>query len=105
MIFAGLGALGVPIFGSITPWTALLLGFALSFSSTVFAVKTLEENGEMGALHGRVAVGILIMQDLFAVLFLTVSTGKLPSWMSVGLLAALLALRPMDGSVDDPIRP
>ena len=99
LIFLSLGALEVPIFGSITPWTALLLGFALSFSSTVFAVKTLEENGEMGALHGRVAVGILIMQDLFAVLFLTVSTGKLPSWMSVGLLAALLALRPMMGAL------
>ena len=97
LIFLSLDALGVLPFGSITVWTALLLGFALSFSSTVFAVKTLEENGEMGALHGRVAVGILIMQDLFAVLFLTVSTGKLPSWMSVGLLGALLALRGMMG--------
>ena len=49
----------------------------------------------MGALHGRVAVGILIMQDLIAVMFLTASTGKVPSWISLGLLVGLLVLRPM----------
>ena len=97
LIFLSLGALGVSLFGSLTIWTSLLLALALSFSSTVFAVKALEESGEMGALHGRVAVGILIMQDLIAVMFLTASTGKLPSWMSLGLLVGLLALRPAMG--------
>ncbi|MEM6910689.1 MAG: cation:proton antiporter family protein [Verrucomicrobiota bacterium] len=70
--------------------TALLLAFALSFSSTVFAVKSLEENGEMGAMHGRVAIGILIMQDILAVLFLTFSTGKIPAWWAILLIAALV---------------
>lgn len=70
--------------------TALLLSFALSFSSTVFAVKSLEEVGDMGAMHGRVAIGILIMQDILAVLFLTFSTGKVPSLWALVLLAALL---------------
>ena len=97
LIFLSLCALGVSLFGSLTIWTSLLLALALSFSSTVFAVKALEESGEMGALHGRVAVGILIMQDLIAVMFLTASTGKLPSWMSLGLLVGLLALRPAMG--------
>ena len=96
-IFLSLSALGVSLFGSLTIWSSLLLALALSFSSTVFAVKALQESGEMGALHGRVAVGILIMQDLVAVMFLTASTGKLPSWMSIGLLAGLLALRPAMG--------
>ena len=59
-------------------------------SSTVFAVKSLEESGDMGAMHGRVAIGILIMQDIFAVLFLTFSTGKLPSLWALALLAVLL---------------
>ncbi|MFN2268754.1 MAG: cation:proton antiporter, partial [Desulfonatronovibrio sp.] len=49
--------------------TILILGFALSFSSTVFAVKVLEEKGDLTAFYGRIAIGILIMQDLFAVLF------------------------------------
>ncbi len=70
--------------------TALLLAFALSFSSTVFAVKSLEEGGDLGAIHGRVAIGMLIMQDILAVLFLTFSTGKVPSLWAIALLAALL---------------
>ncbi|MFK7849908.1 MAG: cation:proton antiporter [Akkermansiaceae bacterium] len=79
--------------------TALLLAFALSFSSTVFAVKSLTESGDMGAMHGRVAIGMLIMQDIFAVLFLTFSTGKIPSIWSIALLAALLLGRKSLGAL------
>ena len=75
----GLGMLGLPFFTDLTFPLAVLIAFALSFSSTVFAVKILEEKGEMGAMHGQVSIGILIMQDIFAVLFLTFSLGKLPS--------------------------
>lgn len=70
--------------------TALLIAFALSFSSTVFAVKSLNESGDMGAMHGRIAIGVLIMQDILAVLFLTFSTGKIPTLWAVPLLAAML---------------
>lgn len=59
--------------------TIALLAFALSFSSTVFVVKVLEERGESHALYGRVAVGILVMQDIIAVVFLTATSGHLPS--------------------------
>ena len=60
-----------------------LIGFALSFSSTVFAVKIFEERGEMEALHARIAVGILIMQDIVAVIFLVLSTGKMPEFSRI----------------------
>jgi len=79
--------------------TALLLSFALSFSSTVFAVKSLEESGDMGAMHGRVTIGMLIMQDILAVLFLTFSTGKAPSLWAIALLAALLTGRKWLGAL------
>ena len=72
----------------------LLVAFALSFSSTVFAVKILEEKSETNSLYGRIAIGILIMQDIFAVLFLTVSVGKVPSIWALGLFALPLA-RPL----------
>jgi len=82
------------LFSGLSLQQALLLAFAFSFSSTVFVVKTLEDKGEMNALHGRVAIGILIMQDIFAVLFLAASTGKLPSiWAP--LLLLLIPLRPL----------
>jgi len=97
LLFAGW--LGLPLLSSLPISSALLLGFALSFSSTVFAVKMLEGSGEMGALHGRVAIGILVMQDLLAVMFLTASTGKVPSWWALGFLAVLIALRPVIGWV------
>jgi len=76
---------------------ACLLAFAFSFSSTVFAIKTLSENGDLGSVHGRVAVGILVMQDIMAVLFLTVSTGKIPNWWCLLLIPALIMGRPLLG--------
>lgn len=88
-LLLGVGALAGSAAG-MAPTTALLLSFALSFSSTVFAVKMLGEAGEMGSLHGRVAIGVLIMQDILAVLFLAFSTGKVPSWWALLLLALLL---------------
>lgn len=83
---------GLLIFSGMDLKIALLLAFALSFSSTVFAVKTLEEKGEMESRHGQVAIGILIMQDIFAVVFLALSTGKIPSVWALALFG-LFALR------------
>lgn len=87
----GLGAVGLEVFAGVNLQVALLVAFALSFSSTVFAVKVLEEKGESQALHGRIAIGILIVQDLFAVIFMTVSAGTLPSPWALALLALPLA--------------
>ncbi len=77
--------------------TAFLVAFALSFSSTVFAVKSLADNGDLGSVHGRVAIGILVMQDIIAVLFLTFSTGKLPTLWALVAVPLLLLLRPALG--------
>lgn len=72
----------------------MILGFALSFSSTVFAIKALQDNGEMNSVYGTLAIGILVMQDIFAVLFLTASTGKIPQWYAI-FLFALPFVRPL----------
>lgn len=101
-ISLGIGALlwllagfGIPLLTGLTPASALLLGFALSFSSTVFAVKVFENKGGMGSQYGRVTIGVLIVQDIAAVVFLAASTAKLPSpWAAVTLLG-LLASRPL----------
>ena len=94
-LFVALGATGIQAFSGMGLKTALLIAFSLSFSSTVFAVKVLEERSEMASLHGRVAIGILIMQDIFAVIFLTLSTGKIPSPWAMLVPVALLILRPI----------
>ena len=87
-----LGLTGLAIFADVDLRTALLIGFALSFSSTVFAVKTLEEKGEYTSKYGELAIGVLIMQDIYAVLFLAVSAGKVPSLWALALFA-LIPLR------------
>jgi predicted Kef-type K+ transport protein len=66
--------------------TALLIGFALCFSSTVCVVKTLEDQGELKIRHGKLAVGALIIQDIAAVLFLVIALGKIPSIWALGLV-------------------
>jgi len=89
-----LALMNVPLFSGLDLKFSLMLAFALSFSSTVFVVKTLEDKGEMKSLHGRIAIGILVMQDLAAVIFLAASTGKLPSPWAL-LLFLLIPLRPL----------
>ena len=89
-----LGMLGLNYFLGIDLASAALIGFAVSFSSTVIAVKVLEDNGEMRARHGQVAIGILIVQDIAAVIFVTLASGMTPSWWALCLLALPLA-RPL----------
>jgi len=88
---------GLAIFADMDFRIALLIGFALSFSSTVFAVKVLEEKGEYTSRYGQLAIGVLIMQDILAVLFLAVSSGKIPSPWAF----ALLGLIPLRGVLAD----
>lgn len=93
LLFLGQSFLATPLLD--LSWPALaILGFALSFSSTVYAVKVLEDKGDMTVLYGKIAIGILIIQDLFAVLFLSITAGKAPSLWALSVLALPL-LRPL----------
>lgn len=92
--FTLLKYLGVGVLAEMGIEQMALLAFALSFSSTVFAIKTLHDKGEMNANYATLAIGILVMQDIFAVIFLTASTGKLPYWYAIVLLLLPL-LRPV----------
>lgn len=47
---------------------ALYLAVALTFSSTIIIVKLLSDKRELDSLHGRIAVGFLIVQDLAVVI-------------------------------------
>ncbi|MBM2811676.1 MAG: sodium/hydrogen exchanger [Chloroflexi bacterium] len=60
------GLLLNPILG-VPPASAALLGLLVALSSTMAALKILGGRGEVDSLHGRIAVGILIVQDLCVV--------------------------------------
>jgi len=76
---------GLSYFTPITFKTALIIGFVLSFSSTVFTIKILEDRGEITSFHGKIAIGILVIQDILAVLFLSISSNHWPSVWALGL--------------------
>lgn len=90
-----LSGFGIPMLAGMSMPVALLLGFALSFSSTVFAVKVFEDKGGMGSHYARVAIGVLIVQDLAAVIFLAVSTAKIPSPWAAGIIVLLILSKPL----------
>ncbi|SMO72413.1 cation:proton antiporter family protein [Gracilimonas mengyeensis] len=73
---------------------ALIIGVLLGFSSTVLAAKALESRGELGAFHARVSIGILILQDIVAIVVLALTGGSTPSVWGL-ILLGLPLLRPL----------
>jgi Kef-type K+ transport system membrane component KefB len=75
---------------------ALYLCIACALSSTVIIVKVLYEKRELDTLPGRITLGVLVLQDIFAILFLAVqpSLGNLQIGvvlLSIGRVGALVA--------------
>jgi Kef-type K+ transport system membrane component KefB len=91
LFFAGLGlSLGGGHFD------ALYLCIACALSSTVIIVKVLYEKRELDTLPGRITLGVLVLQDIFAILFLAVqpSLANLQIGvilLSIGRVAVLVA--------------
>lgn len=82
-------------------WTeAVFVGFLFSLSSTAIVLKMLQERGEITAPHGRIAVAILIFQDLIVVPMMLITplmTGEAENvWGELGIMLvkvlAVLAL-------------
>ncbi len=69
-------------------WDALYLAVAGALSSTVIIVKVLYEKQELDTLTGRVTLGVLVLQDLAAILFLAVQPNL--EKLSAGVLALSL---------------
>jgi CPA2 family monovalent cation:H+ antiporter-2 len=93
---------GLKAVSSATLSEAIILGFIIALSSTVVAMKVLEEIGELRTDVGRITVGVLIAQDIAVVPMLILATALggegQTNWLgilvkiavAVGVLAALL---------------
>ncbi|MCB9989692.1 MAG: cation:proton antiporter [Rhodospirillales bacterium] len=57
------------------PVTAAFIGLALAFSSTIIAVKLLSDAHAIDSLYGRLALGILIVQDLMVIIATIIIAG------------------------------
>lgn len=76
--------------------TSLYIAVALTFSSTIIIVKLLSDKRELDSLHGRIAVGFLIVQDLAVVVAMMTMSAMRGSageagWMIAVSLAARIA--------------
>ena len=76
--------------------TATYVAVALTFSSTIIIVKLLSDKREIDALHGRIAVGFLIVQDLgviLAMIGITAIGGERAAEQSLAAHAALILVK------------
>jgi CPA2 family monovalent cation:H+ antiporter-2 len=115
----GAGGLQVALTTSLTAIVARLFGFSwpasvvlggvVAMSSTALSLKQLAEQSELGTTHGRLAVGMLVFQDLAALPFLVVAgtaqTGNVVVVLirqiviaGTGLVAIAFAARPVFGA-------
>jgi CPA2 family monovalent cation:H+ antiporter-2 len=90
--------LGIGSLLGFTPLVGLFFGALIAISSTVVAVKVLTERGEMDSTHGRVMLGICLVQDLSLVPLIVVLPAlagpmeNLPAQVGLATLKAALVL-------------
>jgi Kef-type K+ transport system membrane component KefB len=73
-----------------TTTEAVILGLALFFSSTIIIAKMLSDKKELTRLHGQLAIGIILVDDIvatFALLFVAAGSGHSLSVGEIGTLA------------------
>ncbi|MEM4647974.1 MAG: cation:proton antiporter family protein [Candidatus Pacearchaeota archaeon] len=58
---------------------AILLGFIISFSSTVVVIKILSDKNELDSLQGKIVVGIMLVQDIIALIILGILSKNISS--------------------------
>ncbi|MCB1772140.1 MAG: cation:proton antiporter [Gammaproteobacteria bacterium] len=75
--------------------TAVYVAVALTFSSTIIIVKLLSDKREVDSLHGRIAVGFLIVQDIVVVLVMIglTAVGQAADGASLGREAVLIVVK------------
>lgn len=84
IIFTTLFGFIIAFFMGFPPIGSLYVAVALTFSSTIIIVKLLSDKKEIDALHGKIAVGFLIVQDIFAILAMIILTALGREGLGIG---------------------
>ncbi len=71
---------------------SLYVATALTFSSTIIILKFLSDKGDINKLYGRITIGILLIQDLVAIITLVVITSLSSVNSSSGIVFSVLLL-------------
>jgi predicted Kef-type K+ transport protein len=75
-----------------SPVVSLYLGLALAFASTIVVVAALDHLRELDTLHGRLLIGILLVQDLIAIVVLVGLGTGLPADLTVASVASAIGV-------------
>lgn len=67
VVFTSAVGFGIALLFGLDPIAALYVAVALTFSSTIIIVKLLSDKRELDELHGRIALGFLIVQDIVVI--------------------------------------
>jgi Kef-type K+ transport system membrane component KefB len=105
VVFTSVVGFGLALLLGLSTTHALYVAVALTFSSTIIIVKLLSDKRELDELHGRIALGFLIVQDIVVVLVMIVLStvggdrdGSVPVQIAlvvaqgVGLVAAMAVI-------------
>lgn len=72
MLFTGLIGYFLVIVMGFESVQALYIAIAITFSSTIIVVKLLSDKREIDQLHGQIAVGFLIVQDILVIIAMVI---------------------------------
>ncbi len=72
IVLTAAGAYGICQVIGFEPLASLYISLSIAFSSTVVVVKLLSDTKEIDSLHGRIALGVLIVQDVVVILVMMV---------------------------------
>lgn len=94
VLFTSIIGYGLSVALGLDPLAALYVAMALTFSSTIIIVKLLSDKEEIDSLHGRIAIGFLIVQDIVVVLVMiglsALGTGNFETSLIHEMLQVLL---------------
>ena len=96
IIFTSAAGFLIAILLGFSTLSSIYIAVALTFSSTIIAIKLLSEKNDLGNLYGRIAIGILLVQDLVAIIILMFLAGlqrgdaSLAQFLTVGVKGFIL---------------
>ena len=83
VLIIGLLAFAIALIFSFQKSELIFIALAIPFSSTAIVVKILSDKKELDTLHARIAIGMLLVQDIIAMIALTLLSSKQASFSSL----------------------
>jgi Kef-type K+ transport system membrane component KefB len=92
IVISGTLGYGLALAFGLSSIPALYVALCLTFSSTVVAVKLLGDKRDLNSLYGKIAIGVMLIQDIVAVLALIFLYGVIDVNIQGVAIASLIAL-------------